>query len=245
MDKKTLYIALFNAFLGVMVSLLLKGNLLIYALVWLGLMTLVVMERKWIFQNIFRQNIWAARVGYCFLFAGMVLSFLLLTDSNLEVKGAVKTLKAFFNQIKQGKYESAYLLLSKDSQNEYPLTAFVTDHASIKIKHFRIDEAKLNEFNENKITLKVSSPFLIYGEKSQEIELVKEDEDWKIVLSQHIVHVPIQSPETVPTSSPPKAESVSITPLPAVGTKTSPASKTPPKEKKKGGAVTNFFKKLF
>lgn len=239
MNKQNLYIALFNALLGVVVSLLLQGNLLIYALACLLLITLLVIERKWIFENIFGKKKWAARLGYSILFAGVLSFFMLLTQSNREVNLAVETLQSFLERIKHEKYDSAYTLISRDSQSEYTLTSFITDHSSIKIKDYRIDEASLNEFNKDKAIIKVSSPFLIYGEKSQDMELVKEEEQWKIVLSPRIIP---RSP-SLAESSP---ESLQTKSQPVLSTKaSSPKNNPPPKEKKKGGAVTNFFKKIF
>jgi hypothetical protein len=185
MNKQNLYLALLNAAFGVALSLLLQGNLLIYGLAFVALFTILLLERHWIYEKVFRQRFWWAVTGYAALFIGIIGVLSLVTQSNRDRSFIIKTTHDFIDHLKPGEYDQAYALLSEISKKSYPLESFVKDNQrfSIKVQDFRIDGVEFNEFDKTKAVVKVSSPFLIYGQSSMAFEFVKEDSGWRLVFT--------------------------------------------------------------
>lgn len=224
MTRQNLYVAVFNAFLGVVFSLLLKGNLLIYVLTFIMVGTIVFIEHKWVYEKVFRRRKWRAVAGYAIFVMAMAGFLILITRPNRDVALIVKSIHHFLDHLKPGEYSQAYEAMSKISKDNYPLPEFLADHEKSKltIQDFRIDEITLNEFDKKKAVVRVSSPFSIYGQNHLSIEMVNEEDGWHVVLSPTI-----NRPKTVLSED---AENDS-------GTKK--------ERKRREGKVTRFFKSIF
>jgi hypothetical protein len=189
MDKQNLYVALLNATLGVVMSLLVKGSMLIYGLAFIITLTILFIERHRIYDKIFRRKPWLAATGGAVLVIAMAGMLALVTRSNRDRSLIIKTTHDFIDHLKPGEYPEAYEMLSDISKKAYPLDLFVKDNqrSSIQVQDFRIDGVEFNEFDKKKAVVKVSSPFLIYGQSSMSFELVKEDPGWRLVITPSLV----------------------------------------------------------
>jgi len=224
MDRQNFYVAVFNAFLGVIFSLLLKGSLLIYVLAFIMVTTIVFFERKRIYEKVFHKNIWIAILGYGVL-VGLMVGFLnLITRPDRDISLIIKSVQSFFQHLKPGEYDQAYASLSEISKKNYPEKDFVSDHekSKVKIQDFRIDTVTLNEFDKKKAVVMLSSSFRLYGQNNLAIEMVKEEDRWNVVLSPSVVQT-----KNVPTETP------------------EPANAARKAKAKKGGKVSRFFKSIF
>lgn len=189
MNKESLYIAFLNALFGVVLSLLLKGNLLIYGLTFIVVVTILFIERRWIYEKIFKRKTWRAVAGYACLGLLMIGFAFLVTRSNRDMSLIVKTARDYLSDLQPNKYPQAYEKLSTPSKKSIPLDLFIKNHtqASVTVHDFRIEQAELNEFDKSKAVVRVSSPFLIYGQNSVALELVKEEGKWWVVLSPQMI----------------------------------------------------------
>jgi hypothetical protein len=189
MNKQNLYVALVNAVAGVAISLLLKGNLLIYGLAFIAILTILLIERRWIYEKVFRGKFWWTVTGYAVVFLAMIGAFYLINRANRDISLIIKATHDFVEHLKPGEYDKAYALLSDISKKSYPMDSFIKDNerSSVKIEDFRIDGVELNEFDKKKAVVKVSSPFLIYGQSSMSFESVKEDDGWRLVFTPSII----------------------------------------------------------
>jgi 4-amino-4-deoxy-L-arabinose transferase-like glycosyltransferase len=214
LKKENLYIALINIFIGMGVAFLLKGSILAVVLIVIAIGTIIFIERKWIYENVFRRKKRFAVAGYFFLAALMLVFLFLLTSPSRDTSHIIKLVNGFLQNVTSGDYQGAYERLSKVSKKAYPLNGFVNDHVEnrIKVENFRIDEVVFNEYDKRKAVVVVSSPFTLYGRETLNLEMIKEADGWRIVFSRTIFH-----PNTSSQGS----------------------------GKKKGGYITNFFKKLF
>ena len=190
MDKQNLYLALINAVFGVGISMLLNGNLLIYGLAFVVILTILLIERRRIYENIFRRKLGWTLAGYATVVVAMIGVMSFVNRSNWDKASIIKTTQDFVEHLKPGEYDKAYEMLSAISKKSYPLDAFVKDNqkASIKVEDFRIDRVEFNEFDKRKAVVKVSSPFMIYGQSSMTFDSVKEDSGWKLVFTPSIVN---------------------------------------------------------
>ncbi|MBI2340105.1 MAG: hypothetical protein HYU99_07070 [Deltaproteobacteria bacterium] len=224
MDKKTLYVSFFNALIGVLVSLLLKGNLMIGVLIFIFLLTILWIERRWAFEKIFRKKVSFAVVGYAVFFLAVAGVLSLLTRSNRDSAVIVKQVGVYLDHLKPDEYKAAYGLLSAISKKNYSEAKFVSDHrrVGINVQDYRIDKVTINGFDTNKAVAEVSSPFLLYGQDTLALDLVKEGPEWKIVLS----------PTMVASSSRPSSPGL-------------PTGEEKEKKKKGRGKVSNFFRSIF
>jgi hypothetical protein len=214
LKKENLYITLINIFIAMGVSFLLKGSILAVVLIVIVLGTIIFIERKWIYENVFRRKKRYAVAGYFFLAALMLVFLFLITSPSRDTSHIIKLVNGFCRDVTAGNYRGAYDQLSEVSKKAYTLNDFTNDHVenSIKIQNFRIDRVIFNKYEEGKAVAVVSSPFMLYGRETLNLEMIKEEEGWRIVFSRTILH--------------PNAPGQGNT-------------------KKKGGLITNFFKKLF
>ena len=189
MDKQNLYVALLNAVLGVALSLMLKGNLLIYGLAFIALFTILLIERRRIFEKVFRGKLWWTVGAYATVFFIMLGILFMVNQSSRDIASIIEITQDFVAHLKPGEYDKAYALLSDISKKSYPLESFIKDNerSSVKVEDFRIDGVELNEFNKKKAVVKVSSPFLIYGQNTMAFESVKEEDGWRVVFTPAIV----------------------------------------------------------
>lgn len=217
MNKQNLYVSLVNTLIGLSFSLLLKGNVLIFVLAFIVLSTILFIERQWLYERVFRRKKWVAVASYGALALTMVLTLIVFTKSSRDMSVIVKNVNAYFANLKTGDYQAAYEQLSNVSKKVYPLSAFVAAHSGsrMKIQDIRVDDVIFNKYDKKKAVVTISSPFLIYGQDTLPLEVLREDEGWRIVLSKSIVE-----------NRTPHRENAS-------------------KENKKGGAVSGFFKKVF
>jgi hypothetical protein len=218
MKKEALYITLINIFIGMGVTFLLKGSILAVVLIVIVMGTIIFIERKWIYENVFRRNRRYAMAGYFVLVALMMFFLFLITSPSRDTSHVVKLVNGFFQDVTAGDYRNAYGQLSAVSKATYTLNDFTNDHVEngIKIQNYRIDEVIFNPYDKRKVVAVVSSPFTLYGRETLNLEVVKEDKGWRIAFSRTIFH------SNVPDQAKDKGKS-----------------------KKKGDLVTNFFKRLF
>lgn len=224
MNKQNLYVAFFNSLLGVVVSLLLKGNLLIYALTFLIVLTILYIERTWIYEKIFRKKKWQAILGYAVMVAAMLGFLMLITEPSRDSTLIVNATHQFLDHVQPGKYEQAYQALTSTSQHNYSESNFINDHEDLRIKvqDFRIDEIVFNEFDKKRAVVKVSSAFSIYGQNSTSLEVVKENGVWKVSFS----------PTMIDRNTPLNGKNLELVPAES-------------EEKSKPGWLRRFFRKVF
>jgi hypothetical protein len=190
MKKENLYVTIINIFIGMGISFLLKGSVLAVVLIVIMIGTIIFIERKWIYQNIFRQKKQYAVAGYSLLAALMLAFLFLITSPSRDTSHIVKLVNGFLQDVTAGDYQGAYEQLSEESKKAYTLNEFANDHAenNIKIKNFRIDEVTFNAYDKEKALAVVASPFTLYGRETLNMEIVKEDKAWRIVFSRTIFH---------------------------------------------------------
>lgn len=190
-----------NSFLGLGASLLLKDNIAIAWIVGaLVISTVIFIERAWLNENLFRKRRSYSLIAYSVLTITFVVGLYLVTGSMRKTSAIITSTSSFMTGIKAGDYKTAYTHLSAASQSSYPLASFVEDHVynRIKIEEFTIDQVTFNKFDSKKAVAIVSSPFTIYGHETINLELVKEEGIWRVVLSRNVVVAgkPLQSPNT-------------------------------------------------
>ncbi len=188
MKKENLYITLINIFIGMGVSFLLKGSILAVVLIVIVIGTIIFIERKWIYENVFRRKKRYALAGYFFLAALMLAFLFLITAPSRDTSHIIKLVNGFLQNVTSGDYRGAYGQLSEVSKKAYTLDDFVNDHVEnrVKVQNFRIDEIIFNEYDKSKAVAVVSSPFTLYGRETLHMEILKEEEGWRIVFSRTI-----------------------------------------------------------
>ena len=190
MKKETLYIALINIFIGMCVSFLLKGSTLAVVLIVIAIGTIIFIERKWVYENVFRRKKQYAAVGYSFLAALMMVFLTLITLPSRDTSHIIKLVNGFLEDVTSGDYRGAYEQLSEVSKKAYTLKNFTNDHVEnrIKVQNFRIDEVIFNKYDKRKAVAVVSSPFMLYDRETLNLEMIKEEDGWRIVFSRTIFH---------------------------------------------------------
>ncbi len=202
MNKQGIYITMINSFVGIVASLLLKDNavvaLIIAALV-IG--TIVFIERAWLNENVFRNRRRYACAAYSVLAGVLLVGMFLVTEPSRKTTAIITSTTTFLNGVKSENFEAAYAQLSHASRQSYPLADFIGDHSKnrIKIQDFTIDQVTLNKYDAKKALAMISSPFTLYGHDSLNLELLKEDGEWRVVFSKSIV-------ATAKSQPPPKAK---------------------------------------
>ncbi|MEI6155154.1 MAG: hypothetical protein WCQ90_13830, partial [Deltaproteobacteria bacterium] len=132
MKKETLYITLINIFIGMGVSFLLKGSILAVVLIIIAIGTIIFIERKWIYENVFRRKKRYAVAGYSFLAALMLVLLSLITSPSRDTSHIIKLVNGFLQDVTAGDYRGAYEQLSEVSKKAYTLKDFANDHADKK-----------------------------------------------------------------------------------------------------------------
>jgi hypothetical protein len=218
--------------IGVSASLLFKDNYaLVMAAIGLVIGTILYIERKWIFSNIFRQKLGAAIAATVLVLGLFAAGFVQITAPQRKTKAAIRTVTTFLGELKAGRQTTAYNLLSKSSRDSYLHKDFIADQSGglLKIKDFTIEQVNLNKYDANKARVIISSPFQIFGHANMDMDLVRENSEWRIVLTRK---------DIVPEPVAPPAEKQTASVKPASLRKSA-------KQKKKDGAVTSFFKSIF
>ena len=189
MKKENLYVALVNTLIGMGVTSLLQGSVLAYTLIVILIGTIVFIERKWIYENVFRAKKSYAVAGYSVLAAVMLVFLFFITAPSRDTSLIVKRINGFLQNVKAGDYEGAYEQLSELSKKAYALNDFVNDHKEnrIKVQNFVIHEVIFNKYDKNEAVATVSSPFMLYGSETLNLEMIKEAGEWRIVFSRNIV----------------------------------------------------------
>ena len=188
MNKQSIYVTLVNVLLGVLASFLLKATALTCVLAVIVVVTIAFIERKWLYEKIFRNNKWYAVAGYSFIAVVIITGSFFITQPDRDTSQIIKTANAFLNEIKSGDYEKAWNKLSSISKSSYPLKDFVRDHSNhqVKINDFRIDDVIFNKYDKSKVVAVVSSPFSLYGQNTLQLEMIKEENGWRLVFSKEI-----------------------------------------------------------
>ena len=178
------------------VSFLLKGSILAVVLIVIAIGTIIFIERKWIYENVFRKKKRYAVAGYSFLAALMLVFLFFITSQSRDTSHIIKLVNGFLQNVTTGDYRGAYEQLSEASKKIYTLNDFANDHVEnhVKVQNFRIDEVIFNEYDKKKAVAVISSPFTLYGRETLNLEMSKEDEGWRIVFSRTIFHpnAPVQ-----------------------------------------------------
>jgi hypothetical protein len=197
------------------VSLLLKDyTILAFILSFLVMGTIIFIERKWIDERIFGKRKWYAMASYSALAVIFIIGLLFITKPSRETSLILTSVHVFLDDIKVRDYRGAYGQLSSASKKTYALNDFIKDHSNngLKIQDFTIDQVIFNKYDEKKAVAMISSPFLVYGHETLNLEMIKEGQEWHVVFSRKT----------------------------AVGKAYVSSQST-----KKGGVITNFFKKFF
>lgn len=172
------------------VTSLLKGSILAYALIVILIVTIIFIERAWIFENVFRGNKRYAAGGYFLLATIMLVVLFFITAPNRDTSTIVKRINVFLQNVTAGEYQGAYEQLSEASKKTYTLKDFASDHKEkqIKFQNFIIHEVIFNKYDNSQAIATLSSPFLLYGRENLNLEMIKEAGEWRIVFSRTIVH---------------------------------------------------------
>ncbi len=179
-----------NTFIGLVASLLLKDNaLIVWVIGSLVIGTIIYIERAWLGENIFRKQRKYALAAYAVLGIIFLAGSVFVTEPMRKTTAIIASTTTFLSGIKSGDYEDAYAHLSNASRQGYSLADFTADHTSnrIKIQEFTIEQVTFNKFDGRKALATVSSPFRLYGHETLNLELVKEDGNWRIVFSRNIL----------------------------------------------------------
>ena len=190
MKKENLYITIINIFIGMGVSFLLKGSVLAIVLIVIMIGTIIFIEQKWIYQNVFKGKKHYAAAGYSILAAMILACLFLMTSPSRDTSHIIKLVDGFLQDVTAGDYRSAYGQLSEASKEVYTLNDFANDHVknNVKVQNFRIDEVIFNKYDKRKAVAVVSSPFTLYGRETLNQEMIKEEGGWRIVFSRTIFH---------------------------------------------------------
>ncbi|MDO8721758.1 MAG: hypothetical protein Q7J31_05965 [Syntrophales bacterium] len=190
MKKENIYVALINTLLGMGVASLLQGSVLAYALIVILIGTIIFIERKWIFENVFRWKKWYAVAGYSVLAAVMLVFLFFITAPSRDTTLIVKRVNGFLQNVTAGNYRDAYEQLSEVSKKAYALDDFADDHKEkrIKFQNFIIHEVAFNKYDKRQAVAMVSSPFMLYGRETLNLEMIKEGGEWRIDFSRTIVN---------------------------------------------------------
>jgi hypothetical protein len=235
LNRPSLYVAVINTMIGVGASLLFKDNLAIaWVLMGLVLITIIYIERAWLFANVFRNRLGIAVVTATLLAALFLAGLVVTTEPQRKTRAVVRTITLFLGNLKSNNQYTAYNLLSRSSRETYLRADFIDDHSGCRrLKDFTIEQVTLNHYDGNKAQVQVSSPFQIFGHNTTNLELVREMGEWRVVLDRKEVILERLSPAPATTAV--------KRPVPKKRAKRS-TSEDP---KKKSGAVTSFFKKIF
>lgn len=170
-------------------SFLLKDNvLLVLILSFLVIGTIIFIERKWLDEKIFRKNKWYAIAVYSAMAVILIIGLLFVTKPGRETSHIITSITVFLNDIKKEDYKGAYEQLSNASKKTYPLNDFTRDHANNRnsIQDFTIEQVIFNKYDDKKTVAVLSSPFLLYGQETLHLEMIKEDHGWRVVFSKKI-----------------------------------------------------------
>lgn len=172
------------------VTALLQGSVLAYTLIVILVGTLIFIERKWIYENVFKWKKWHAVAGYSVLAAVMLGFLFFITAPSRETSLIVKRVNGFLQNVTAGDYQGAYEQLSHVSKKAYSLNDFANDHKEkrIKFQNFIIHEVIFNKYDKKQAVVTVSSPFMLYGRETLNLEMIKEGGEWRIAFSRTIVN---------------------------------------------------------
>ncbi len=132
------------------------------------------------------------KIDHCLKRAALMLVFLfLITSPSRDTSHIIKLVNGFFQDVTAGDYRGAYERLSEVSKKAYTLNDFAQDHVEnrINIQNFRIDEVVFNKYDKKEAVAVVSSPFTLYGRETLNLQMIKEEEGWRIVFSGTIFHL--------------------------------------------------------
>ena len=190
MKKENLYVALINTLLGMGVVSLLQGSILAYALAVILVGTIIFIERTWLYENVFRRKKWYAIAGYSVLAASMLVFLFFITATSRNTSLIVKQVNGFLHNLTVGDYRDAYEQLSEVSKKAYTLNDFTDDHKEkrIKFQNFIIHEVIFNKYDKGQAVAAVSSPFLLYGHETLNLDMIKEKGEWRIDFSRNMVN---------------------------------------------------------
>ena len=190
MNKQSIYITLINTFIGMGDSFLLKDNILLaFILSFLVIGTIIFIERKWINERIFRKRKWHTLAAYSALAVFFIVGVLFITKPTRETSLILTSVHVFLNDVKVRDYRGAYGRLSGASKKSYAINDFIRDHSNngMKIQDFTIDQVIFNKYDDKKAVAVISSPFLLYGHETLNLEMIKEDKEWHVVFSRKTV----------------------------------------------------------
>jgi uncharacterized membrane protein len=200
-NKQGLYLTIINTFLGLGATLFLKDNAVVtWLIISLVAVTIIFIERSWLNEHLFRNRPLFKYGSHATLAAVFLVGLFITTEPMRKTSAIIASTTAFLNGVKSSDYPKAYAHLSLSSRQDYSLADFSTDHANMvnKIRDFTIDQVTFNKFDSKKAVAVVTSPFKIYGHETLNLELIKEEKAWRVILSRKMVAAekPPQAPKT-------------------------------------------------
>jgi hypothetical protein len=176
--------------LGMGVVSLLKGSILAYTLAVILVGTIIFIERNWLYENIFRRKKWYAIAGYSALVSLILVFLFFITAPTRNTSLIVKGVNGFLHDITVADYRGAYEKLSEVSKKTYSEEDFVNDHKKnrVKFQNFIIHEVLFNKYDRHQAVAMVSSPFLLYGRETLNLDMIMEGGEWRIDFSRSIVN---------------------------------------------------------
>lgn len=141
-------------------------------------------------QDTFSARGWIAVAGYSVLAAVMLIFLFFITAPSRETTRIVKRVNGFLQNVTAGNYRGAYEQLSEVSKKAYALNDFADDHKKkrIKFQNFIIHEVTFNKYDKRQAVAMVSSPFMLYGRETLNMEMIKEGGEWRIDFNRTIVN---------------------------------------------------------
>ena len=114
------------------ISFLLKGSILAVVLIVIMIGTIIFIERKWIYENVFRRKKQYAVAGYSLLAALMLIFLFLITTTSRDTSHIIKLVNGFLEDVTAGDYGGAYEQLSEVSKKAYMLKDFANMYSAAR-----------------------------------------------------------------------------------------------------------------
>ena len=86
------------------VSFLLKGSILAVVLIIIAIGTIIFIERKWIYENVFRRKRLYAVTGYSLLATFMLVFLFLIASPSRDTSHIIKLVNGFMQNVTSGDY---------------------------------------------------------------------------------------------------------------------------------------------
>lgn len=217
MNKQALYLTIINTLFGLGITLFLKDNAVVaWLIISMIVVTIIFIERSWLNEHLFRNRLIVKYGSYTALGAAFLIGLYVTTEPMRKTSAIVASTTAYLTSVKSGDYPSAYAQLSHTSRQEYPLPDFTADHGN--------GVSKLHDFTIEQVTFNKFDPNKASAVISSPFKIYGQETLTLELVREYSEWRIALSRKKVATDKP-------VLP--------------PPKVKKKGGVISNFFNALF